>query len=131
MCTNGVCSAPGTWTCAAAAYDEEGQGVASPNCDCACGSLDPDCADPFPVTGCAPGEACDGAGNCDVAAPPGWNCDPTYYGDALCDCGCGVFDAPDCADLTVGVCEYCNDPGSCGTDVCPANIDPTNNATCI
>jgi hypothetical protein len=61
--------------------------------------------------------------------PPEWRCDPSYYGDGLCDCGCGAVDS-DCADATVGSCEFCNEPGSCGTGTCPANIDPDDNSTC-
>ena len=63
-------------------------------------------------------------------APSQWSCDVTYYGDAICDCGCGVIDI-DCADATVGSCDYCDDSGSCATETCPANIDPNNNAVCV
>jgi hypothetical protein len=60
----------------------------------------------------------------------GWNCDPAYYGMADgCDCGCGIQD-PDCPNLAVASCQYCDDPGSCGTGACPANINPNNNAVC-
>ncbi len=61
--------------------------------------------------------------------PPGWTCDPSYYGDGSCDCGCGVAD-PDCADATVGSCDFCDDTGSCSTDACPGTINPTNNVGC-
>ena len=63
--------------------------------------------------------------------PAGWLCDPDYYGDGSCDCGCGVADS-DCADATVGSCDYCNDDGSCSANAadCPSNINPTNNAVC-
>jgi hypothetical protein len=58
-----------------------------------------------------------------------WTCDVGYYADGICDCGCGVVD-PDCADATVGSCEYCNDVGSCGLGACPSNIYPTDNSRC-
>ena len=58
-----------------------------------------------------------------------WSCDPSYYGDGLCDCGCGEMDS-DCYDSSVDSCEYCDDPGSCSVDVCPGTIDPNDNSTC-
>jgi cysteine-rich repeat protein len=87
-----------------------------------------------------PGESCDDgnmtAGDgcdatCQIEVPQGWTCDAGYYGmmDG-CDCGCGIQD-PDCGDALVGSCDYCDDTGSCGNDVCPANINPQNNAVCI
>ena len=77
---------------------------------------------------------CDGQVDegCSVGPPPEWNCSAAKYhsgGVNACDCGCGAFD-PDCANLTVGVCNTCNSAGSCGTGTCPANIAPTNNALC-
>jgi hypothetical protein len=65
-----------------------------------------------------------------IGPPPGWMCNPSYYGDGDCDCGCGAVDS-DCPDATVGSCDYCDDIGSCNTDFfCPGTIDPANNATC-
>ena len=64
-----------------------------------------------------------------VPPPAGWTCDASYYNDGNCDCGCGVADS-DCADATVGSCDYCDDTGSCNTATCPGTINPTNNAVC-
>jgi len=61
--------------------------------------------------------------------PAGWNCDPGYYADGSCDCGCGKLDY-DCDSGAVGVCDYCNDPGSCNTLDCPGTINTTNNSVC-
>ncbi len=66
---------------------------------------------------------------CLPAVPTAWTCDVEFFNDNFCDCGCGVFD-PDCADATVGACEFCDDPGSCSATACPGDIDPANNATC-
>ena len=84
---------------------------------------------PAGVGGNGPAPASVGQGG-SGGAPPQWTCDPTYYGDQICDCGCGVIDT-DCADATVASCDYCDDTGSCATTTCPANIDPTNNAVCV
>jgi hypothetical protein len=127
---------PAAWTCDPAYYGDT-------FCDCGCGVIDSDCADAT-VGSC---EYCDDTGSCSTGAcpgdidatdnstcdipvvPPGWTCNPDYYGDTLCDCGCGVIDS-DCADATVGSCEYCDDTGSCSTGACPGDIDPIDNATC-
>lgn len=62
--------------------------------------------------------------------PANWSCDPDYFNDGLCDCGCAAADV-DCADALVGSCDYCDDVGSCSEDAaCPGSIDPTNNAIC-
>ena len=66
-----------------------------------------------------------------MGGPEGWTCLPEYFGtDDGCDCGCGVVD-PDCADMTMGSCEYCDNLGSCVAfnGDCTA-IDPENNAAC-
>ncbi len=49
-------------------------------------------------------------------APAAWTCDPRYFADETCDCGCGVAD-PDCATSLLNVCEWCNDPGSCSAGI--------------
>lgn len=36
--------------------------------------------------------------------PSGWTCDPTYYGDGACDCGCGALDT-DCAGSAATDCD--------------------------
>jgi hypothetical protein len=52
------------WTCAPFVYDEVGQGALNAFCDCACGAVDPDCADSgLAVRGCAMGQGCS-AGLC-------------------------------------------------------------------
>jgi hypothetical protein len=131
-CVSDVCAAPPSWTaCADSLYDEEGQGVAAPSCNCECGAEDPDCApgDGFPVAGCGANETCHG-GECDV--PSGWNCMPLWYFDATCDCGCGILD-PACADATLASCSDCDFFGSCSDQECVGNtqIDPFNNAICL
>jgi hypothetical protein len=83
-------------------------------------------------TQCPDGMVCVDQDLC-VWPEPTWSCDLDFYGDASCDCGCGFHDV-DCADLTLFVCEYCNDPGSCNEDAdigdCYGILDPANNATC-
>ncbi|MFH2007143.1 MAG: hypothetical protein ABI333_11200 [bacterium] len=63
---------------------------------------------------------------------PGWNCIPGYYGDGACDCGCGIIDS-DCADATVGSCDWCDSPGGCNGagGSCPGTINPNNNTQCL
>jgi len=128
---------PPGWTCNPVYY-------ADGYCDCGCGALDPDCTDAT-VGSC---EFCGEFGACDqgdqscstidptqnwlcVPPPPGWTCNPTYYGtNDGCDCGCGALD-PDCSDATVGSCEFCGDIGACdqGDQSC-STIDPNNNWLC-
>ncbi|MBC8070776.1 MAG: hypothetical protein IAG13_20790 [Deltaproteobacteria bacterium] len=69
-------------------------------------------------------------GACTV--PGEWTCNPGFFADSACDCGCGIVD-PDCADASVDVCVFCNDEGSCDEDgsMCPGDIDPIDNAHCI
>jgi hypothetical protein len=63
--------------------------------------------------------------------PANWACDPSYYGDNACDCGCAAVDI-DCADNTLASCEWCNDDGSCSaTDCQGGEINPANNAVCL
>jgi hypothetical protein len=97
-CASGQCVSnvpPIAWSCSASFYG------AVDGCDCGCGALDPDCAEPgATLFGCAQGDAsCDAAGKCVKTGDPTllWTCAESYY-DALdgCDCGCGVID-PDCA----------------------------------
>ena len=51
-----------------------------------------------------------------IVVPDTWTCTPGYYGDGLCDCGCGAFDDLDCADQTSAVCEFCEADLSCAND---------------
>ena len=136
---NALCDPAGLWTCDAALYGA-GDGI----CDCGCGVVDPDCADATAascnscngVGSCAEGEL-----DCSTITPTdsgtcvpviGWTCNPAYYDAADgCDCGCGVFDL-DCADMTVGACEFCGNPGACTAlgSMCPSIVDPIDNAVC-
>jgi hypothetical protein len=79
---------------------------------------------------CAGDFTCTPPGICLPAVPSDWTCDPAYFTDGYCDCGCGAFDL-DCADATVASCEFCNVPGSCSAAACPGTIDPTDNAGCL
>lgn len=113
------------------------------SCDCGCGAVDPDCESERgsiceycrPYAGsCANDYNCsniDPTNNarCDDDPPEEWTCNPDYYGDKACDCGCGVRDL-DCASGDVGECDFCDAPGSCSTSVCPGTIDETDNAVC-
>jgi hypothetical protein len=128
------------WTCDLSLYDAgDGQ------CDCGCAVIDPDCDD-VDVPAC---DTCNEPGSCGAdelgcagvialrqnaycTAYPGWTCIDGYYADGFfCDCGCGIFD-PDCDDMLVGSCQFCNNEGSCAADLqnC-ATIHGTNNAICI
>lgn len=88
--TSGLC-VPASWTCAAEKWDVNDQ------CDCGCGSADPDCANKNLATlGCSSAEICVN-GACAAKVPKAWTCLADVHGDGiLCDCGCGVAD-PDCA----------------------------------
>jgi hypothetical protein len=126
----GVCEGvPTSWTCPADQYN----GGVGNGCDCACGALDPDCVAIMgePVENCGgPGFSCTLDAAC---VPTAWTCDPTYYGEGTmdsCDCGCGAADS-DCENATVGVCDYCLNPGSCAENEADCStIDPANNAVC-
>lgn len=140
ICTRPV---PPGWTCDSLRF---GDGT----CDCGCGAFDvDDCADAT-VDSCAVCREFGSTGGCNLdpmatcpgtidpvnnavctATPPAWTCEATLFApNGLCFCGCGVPD-PDCADATVGSCLICNAVGSCGSDFCPANIDPADNTQCL
>jgi hypothetical protein len=126
---NAICSGtiPG-WDCDPGWYGDT-------ECDCGCGVVDIDCADAtsdaceYCATGsCSPADcSAINAGNNGVCDVPGWDCNPTWYGDTECDCGCGIVDI-DCANATSGACEYCAS-GSCSPPDC-SEIAPSNNAVC-
>jgi hypothetical protein len=61
--------------------------------------------------------------------PSGWTCDPTYYFDGNCDCGCGIRDR-DCADGTFASCEYCNCDGDDFNCMGEVSVSMTDNALC-
>ncbi|HEX2880406.1 MAG TPA: hypothetical protein VHO25_12815, partial [Polyangiaceae bacterium] len=137
---NSVCGGPGVpgeWTCDPGTFYNPGSG----NCDCGCGVEDPDCEDSN-VASC---DTCGNQGSCAelwgcqlieeasnsvCSEGTGWTCNPSYFGDGPCDCGCGIVDI-DCDDETVASCDYCDGDGegSCTTVSC-ADIDPENNAEC-
>jgi hypothetical protein len=137
IATADINTVPAGWTCDPALYNS---GMAT-ECNCGCGVVDPDCADDTSAScdSCNDMGSCDEAGsdcsqidatdNSGCAAPAGWTCDPDYYSDTLCDCGCGVLD-PACADATSASCDYCDDPGSCGEQFGCGVINDTNNAIC-
>lgn len=120
---------PAEWTCLPSYYGDGG-------CDCGCGAVDVDCADATRAS-CAFCLGCSAsAGECpgrihptdnSSCVDPGWTCPPQFYGDAGCDCGCGIRDV-DCADGSLEVCAYCLGCNLGGT--CPGGIDPTDNSQC-
>ena len=131
--------APSGWTCASTAY-------ADLLCDCGCGELDQACG----AGGLGVCESCNAPGSCDLTnsdcpgvidpadltqcdtetAPEGWTCPEGAFSDGTCDCGCGVFDAYDCADLLVASCNDCGEAGACSAGMgCDAVLDD-NNAFC-
>lgn len=61
--------------------------------------------------------------------PGAWTCDPMFFNDGGCDCGCAAADT-DCIDGTVESCDICDNPMSCSTTACPGTINPTDNSTC-
>jgi hypothetical protein len=126
--TTATCAGlPTAWTCPADQFN----GGAANGCDCNCGAHDPDC-DLMPaetVEGCATGESCTPGGKC---LPAAWSCNPSYFEDMYCDCGCGVADSA-CADATKASCDFCDNDGSCDTVACDdaaSKINATNNAVC-
>ncbi len=95
------------------------------------GSSDPTDASTTSVDATTGGLSSDGDDS-STGEPAVWTCYFQFYdNDDGCDCGCGIVD-PDCADATVGSCDYCSQVGSCGVaGGCPSNIDPDNNAQCV
>lgn len=126
------------WTCNPDAFNA-GDDV----CDCGCGLIDPDCSgstvDACTVCtnngSCAAGQECIGyidpfnSGQCGMH--PGWTCIESFYGtNDGCDCGCGIED-PDCMEMGIDACEFCDNFGSCSEDPCPLNIDPKDPTQCL
>jgi len=123
---------PAGWTCYPEYYGQDD------GCDCGCGVIDPDC-NGIPYGGAC--EACIGDGNCSDSSScngidpednsqcdntPAWECDPRWYGDDSCDCGCGVPDV-DCAASET--CVKCST--SCTATVSCDLVDPTDNSQCL
>jgi hypothetical protein len=141
QCTTTLYCDLATGQCAAApscgnGVVEQGEACDPPdgiNCNATCQLITAVCGNSMVQAGeqCDPPQAnvCDAA--CQWIVPAGWTCTAAYYGsNDGCDCGCGVKD-PDCADLLVGTCTYCNSTGSCnGLAACPGVINPTNNVAC-
>jgi hypothetical protein len=128
---------PAEWVCDA---DLFGDGY---SCDCGCGVQDPDCylaevdyCSNCPIEGCSGGNCAriDRHDNktCNFNVPSAWTCGQKYYGDGVCDCGCGVRDS-DCTTGTRSECYSCNLQGSCSTLTCKSaasNINATDNSVC-
>jgi hypothetical protein len=125
--------APAGWTCDSTHYLDN-------VCDCGCGITDPDClvnsstyCYSCPVEGCSVGYCSrilpHDTSKCVFDVPSTWKCARNFYGDGLCDCGCGAVDR-DCASANVGACAACKDEGGCSTTSCPGTIAPTDNSTC-
>ena len=54
-----------------------------------------------------------------------WMCDPSWIGDATCDCGCGAFDA-DCPTTSIDACDYNDcDVWQSTPGLVPSSNDPT------
>lgn len=122
------------WTCPSKYYFDG-------TCDCGCGQLDPKCSgveeryicQNFPVEGCSGGIKTHIDPNhnekCTISVPNGWTCDRGFYGDGLCDCGCGAVDV-DCNSSNASACKKCDNTGSCSTVACPGTILTSDNAHC-
>jgi len=117
----GVCApgqrVPSSWTCGTERYGDGSQ------CDCDCGSYDPDCdRGELPIVGCEGNQFCNLSGQCLAAIavnpiPTTWRCNPTAYNSGeRCDCDCGAVD-PDCQfDARAFNCaavDTCNALGQC------------------
>jgi hypothetical protein len=125
---------PSGWTCSAAEWR-------AAVCDCGCGIPNEPCqgitlvyvCEDYPADGCTAGipSHIDPTNNgaCTVNVPSTWTCNPSYYDDGLCDCGCGAVDL-DCSTNDVTNCRTCNDPGSCSTSACPGTIVADDTAHC-
>ncbi len=75
---------------------------------------------------CDDGNNLDGDGcsaTCELEIPDEWTCSPFWFGDGICDCGCGAFDENDCVNTT---------DDACGFDNCqpPTTPNPTMNWIC-
>jgi hypothetical protein len=116
----GYDNCPG-WTCG----EETDDALATPDCDCGCGVIDPACRDTQKASCKEPGcsvascDYCSDEQGVRTACGPTWGasgitCDIEYYDlDGLCDCGCGADD-PDCGNLGCST-QGCMAPGC---DVC-------------
>jgi hypothetical protein len=125
---------PAGWTCGAESY------LDGSKCDCGCGVEDPDCraATSAACDTCNPPGSCghtecpasiDPDDNSTCSVPALWTCDPYYYGDGFCSCGCGATDI-DCAGTLPSQCWDCPwdscSPNSCSTLVSNDNAHCTS-----
>jgi hypothetical protein len=125
---------PAGWRCGPETYLDG-------NCDCGCGTPDPDCeqANIDYCSRCPDGSCTDEScvnldpndpAHCLNEPPPAWTCTWSFYGDTACDCGCGVIDV-DCASPARSSCDFCNPEGGCSNMNCAAGlINSENNAVC-
>lgn len=112
-CVNNECVYPhwDTSVCNPIKYGTDGI------CDCGCGgTIDPDCADPSNPTTCTGIEPyCDPA---TYTCADRWTCDPSWYMNGICDCGCGIPD-PDCAQESSSLLSpSCVDPATHEQGIC-------------
>ncbi|HEX6766390.1 MAG TPA: hypothetical protein VF103_12950, partial [Polyangiaceae bacterium] len=137
---NAVCvSGPTAWRCTPSLF---GDGT----CDCGCGALDSDCASADASLcemcrdaddgGCngldlgCPGRI-DPSDNASCVSVGDWTCSDFYFGDGVCDCGCGAVDT-DCDSAEASSCENCPLSGCSLLEfACPGSIDPSDNAHCV
>jgi len=108
------------WTCNPAYYDETKAGASEIFCDCNCGTVDPDCANPAnSVDGCYKGQTCGMKATCE-GTPEAWTCAPAKFNGGKgngCDCGCGVPD-PDCELMPAETVAGCMANEFCGEGKC-------------
>lgn len=80
------------------------RGVCVPTCDTTddCANPEAECSDGLCIAGAPP------------PPPVEWVCQPEYFADGFCDCGCGAVDF-DCPSADPDVCEFCELP-SCAND---------------
>jgi hypothetical protein len=122
---------PPEWDCNDSWYSD------GSTCHCGCGVPDPDCASGG-VESC---DVCNVQGSCGSAAcpssinpednskcwvPDDWTCFEGYFGDGLCNCGCGALDS-DCSSLSRDACLSCI---GCNYEGCPGTIDEVDNRIC-
>ena len=80
----------------------------------------------FPFEQCDDGNLVDGDGCssfCTLENLEGWTCFVEWFGDGLCDCGCGITDV-DCPSTSADVCQFDN----CQP---PSVVDPEDNSQCL
>ncbi|HTQ05734.1 MAG TPA: hypothetical protein VMI54_17850 [Polyangiaceae bacterium] len=134
MNTTACIQSPPGWYCSNSLYSD------GKICNCGCGVPDPDCKDATNKS-C---DSCNDSGSCAHAAcpsdiddtdnstcsiPAGWLCSEFDYGDAYCDCGCGVVD-PMCKDATAESCDFCPDTSCAASTGCAGHVEEDDNSQC-